>query len=429
MEDEKQNNNETELRFTIRNHLKDVYVGQLILICLPPYLWINIAVLAFNLYRITLPLLLVKEYALALFSLAFGIVIVSGFALIIFLTIIVLTFFKTRLKGVVGEHEYTFRSDGFTEKTPYNENNIPYISVARFLETHKYFQLGMPSMNTYTIPKRDLSAAVQESLKKKFQGIKPVKRVFAPYVVLSLVIVSAVSLLFAMSMSKYTVITSPIPFHATWDANTLYISGGKMTTGQILRYKDMLGLGTFSMGGVEPQNLVEQRLWVIREGKVEPYIIQTDMKPIAFCLQEGKLYAVHIDVKSEKQIVSFFTPDAFVEDQSRTPEQVLEACGGAETREKNRPLSTINVYEWDRKVGHGKTLEIPLGNARFELGMNSKAVKSNPEQSPLGESESGTISLVGRWVSEPAQKLETLYSVAVGMKSVNKEAFQQYFGH
>ena len=425
--DAEQLNNEAELKFTIRNYFKDVYIGHLILACLPPYLWINIAILAFNFYYVILPFLQVKEYALALFTLAFSIVLVSCIALMMFLMTIALTFFKTRLKGVVGEHEYTFRSDGFTEKTPYNEHNLHYESVARFLETRGYFLLGMPSMNTYMLPKRDLSTAVQENLRKRFQGIRPVKRIFAPYVVFSLVAAAAISLGFAMTMAKYTVITNSTPFHAVWDANALYISGGKTTVGQMMRYSDMVGIGMLARNYAEPQSVTEQLLWVVKDGKTDFYTVQTPMKPMTICLHEGKLYTVHFDMKTKKKVLSYFTPEALVEDQSKSADELMQACLDADPKDNNAALNGINLYEWDEKVGIGKTLQIPLGGALFGLGMTHEEGAQHSERGLLGDTDLGTMSLTGNWVTGQTGKREIQYTVSNGMKIVNKETYQQIF--
>lgn len=427
MSDEEQDSG-AELKFTIRNHFKDIYIGNVFIQCTSPAIWLYLGIFLWNGYISSLPLLLMKEYALFGFSLARNLLIMAVFFYTIPLVLIAFLFVMKRLKGVIGEHEYSFGGDGFIERTSFNQHTLSYGSVVRFFETRRHYLLVMPNMNGYIIPRRDLSAEVQGALKEKLKGTKPVKKLFAPYAVFGLVAAAIISLVIALPMAKYTMITTAMPFRAVWDSNVLYISGGKSIMGQKIKYSDMLGFGPGFAGFAEPPSVMEQYLWVVRDGKTEPYILETTLKPITICLDEGRLYALHLDVKARKKVLSFLTPGAFVEDQSRQIEDILKACGSASERNKDQALKAISVYEWDDAVGRGKNLQLPIGSATFELGMKAEEPAGNAEINPLGDSESGKLVLSGRWVLDRVNAPEILYSVTSGIKVVNKETYERYFG-
>lgn len=432
--DDREQGDDRVLKFTIRNRLKDIYIGNVYLQCMNPFIWIFFGIFLWNGYQFSLPLLLMKEYVLFGFSLARNLLIMAVFFFAIPLLLIVVFAVMKRLKGVVGEHEYTFGPDSFTKNSAKNRLTLSYESVVRFYETGKHYFLIMPNMNGFIIPKRDLAADVREGLKDKLKGTKPVKRLFAHYIVFGLVIAAILSLAAALPMTKYTVITTAMPFRAVWNSDTLYISGGKAVTGQKLKYSEMLGIGAPPVNMAEPPSVVEQRLWVVRDGKIEPYSIQTTMKPLTICLHEGKLYALHIDVKARRQVVSYFTPDAFVEAPDRSPNDILKDCGGAlglsgmREQIKDRPLTAVSLFEWDEAVGRGKTMQIPLGGAMFELGMRAEEATESAGLNPLGDSEMSRVALLGRWTSDQKKELDILYAVTSGIKVVNKETYEQYFG-
>ena len=175
MDDDIDQSGDKDLRFTIRNRFQDIYIGNVYLQCMNHFIWFFLAIFLWNGYHFSLPLLIMKEYALFGFSLARNLLIMAVFFFTTPLVFIAAFAVMKRLKGVVGEHEYIFGPDSFTKNSAKNRLTLSYESVVRFYETRKHFLLIMPNMNGFIIPKRDLSAEVKVKMRELLKKTKPAK--------------------------------------------------------------------------------------------------------------------------------------------------------------------------------------------------------------------------------------------------------------
>lgn len=417
---------EGDLTFLTRNSTADIYWGLVFSQCLSPFIWIYLAIFAWMNYGDALPLARMGEWRLGLLLAAKNVLISIGVVYLVSLINILVMRVTGRLRGVIGEHEYVFGADRFTEKSALNEQTAKYDAITNFAVTRRHYLLKITGGIGFIFPKRDLDETTTERLRERLRGVKPLRRTFVPYVAFLLFLSALAGVLVVAPMRKHTLMSWSIPFRAVWNAEELYVHGGRIITGESTRYGDLLRFTPPDAPAAEPRLGHEHFLWVMRNGRTERHVLPATQAIDFICLGAGKLYALQSDPRGGGSSVGAWSGSAFVDAPDIDPDKLLELCSPGSDGPSPVPgeeRNAIHAGEWDRRVGHGKPLEIRLGDSRYELRIVQTEGAVSPVEGLFADVDMGSIALSGRWV-DGGGGTETLYEATFGSRAVGRKEFE-----
>jgi TRAP-type C4-dicarboxylate transport system permease small subunit len=397
--------------------VRDLIASKFLIHWITPFLWFFLGLFAFMSYRNALPLLLQKQYIYFLVALSVNFIWMSLIITFVIFALVAMGFLLKRMKGIAGEHVFVFNADSFTEKTAYNENTVTYSKNIRLYETRNHFLMALSLGNFYHLPKRFLDPATVAALKEFLKPRLNYKRATAHYVMIFLLFIAVIFAGFEYQSARYNVLSHAAPFQAMWNEHELYIYGGRSVVGREVGLFEFAGFNSDAVEDAKMLKNEEYFLWIARNGKIEKYPIAnaSGMQVVFF---KDRICGIGYSEESNQSVFYSWSGKEFIKESDGQCEEFTKKVDGTveESTENEATPARISNYEWDRRVGEGKKMELSLGDQKFYLLMNNKRGKDALDQ--------GSFTLSGGW----GDSLQELYSVKEGMLMTGKEEFYRLVG-